>query len=157
MASVIPDVGGGDIAGGDDDNDGGGCAPSLDGVGSFPEVDNWLGSSSYATQEGWQQPEAPLANHRRRLDALWVAGGGAGRSLCEVEEETIVQLLAPIIDAVDGDKNLPIDVEKLPEVADLREVIVVKQEVEEDVGTPGKKKRAAVGRSERLKMLKKEE
>ncbi|KAE8807782.1 hypothetical protein D1007_15942 [Hordeum vulgare] len=53
MASVIPDVGGGDIVGGDDGSDGGGCAPSL-------EVDNWLGSSSYATHEGWQQPEAPL-------------------------------------------------------------------------------------------------
>ncbi|KAI5002940.1 hypothetical protein ZWY2020_027590 [Hordeum vulgare] len=45
MASVIPDVSGDE---------------SSDGVGSFHEVDNWLGSSSYATQEGWQQPEAPL-------------------------------------------------------------------------------------------------
>ncbi|KAE8789186.1 MATE efflux family protein 3, chloroplastic [Hordeum vulgare] len=51
MASVILDVGGGDIVGGDGDNDG---------VGSFHEVDNWLGSSSYTMQEGWQQLEAPL-------------------------------------------------------------------------------------------------
>ncbi|KAE8794867.1 hypothetical protein D1007_30433 [Hordeum vulgare] len=51
MALVIPDVGGGDIVGGDGGNDG---------VGSFHEVDNWLGSSSYTTQEGWQQPEALL-------------------------------------------------------------------------------------------------
>ncbi|KAE8789296.1 hypothetical protein D1007_36547 [Hordeum vulgare] len=51
MASVISDVGGGDIVGGDGGSDG---------VGSFHEVDNWLGSSSYATQEGWQQPGAPL-------------------------------------------------------------------------------------------------
>ncbi|KAE8801382.1 hypothetical protein D1007_23079 [Hordeum vulgare] len=45
MASVIPD-----IVGGDGGNDGV----------RFPEVDNWLGSSSYATQDGSQQPEAPL-------------------------------------------------------------------------------------------------
>ncbi|KAI4975061.1 hypothetical protein ZWY2020_048668 [Hordeum vulgare] len=80
----------------------------------------------------------------------------------EVEEESIVQLLAPVIDTVEGDKNLPIDMEKLPEVTDLPEVIIVKQEVEEDVDAPRKKKRAAekkiaVRRSECLKMLKKEE
>ncbi|KAE8789187.1 MATE efflux family protein 3, chloroplastic [Hordeum vulgare] len=80
----------------------------------------------------------------------------------KVEEEPIVQVLAPIIDVVEGDKNRPIDMEKLPEVADLPEVIVVKQEMEEDVGAPGKKKwdaekKNAVWRSECLKMLKKEE
>ncbi|KAI4984571.1 hypothetical protein ZWY2020_017201 [Hordeum vulgare] len=75
----------------------------------------------------------------------------------EVEEEPIVQLLAPVIDAVEGDKNLPIDVEKLSEVADLLEVVVVKQEVEEYIGAPGKKKSAGVRHSERLKMPKKEE
>ena len=34
---------------------GGGCSggTSLDAVGSFSEVHNWLGSSSYATHEGW--------------------------------------------------------------------------------------------------------
>ncbi|KAE8775729.1 MATE efflux family protein 3, chloroplastic [Hordeum vulgare] len=66
---------------------------------------------------------------------------------------------------MDGDKNLPIDLEKLPEVTDLREAVVMKQEgVEEDVvaAALGKKKMAAgkktvVQRSERLKMLKKEE
>ncbi|KAI5006467.1 hypothetical protein ZWY2020_033710 [Hordeum vulgare] len=51
MASVIPDVGHSDIVGGD---------AGSDGVRSFHEVDNWLGSSSYATQDGSQQPEAPL-------------------------------------------------------------------------------------------------
>ncbi|KAE8802401.1 MATE efflux family protein 3, chloroplastic [Hordeum vulgare] len=44
-------VGGGDIVGGDGGSDG---------VRSFHEVDNWLGSSSYVTQDGSQQPEAPL-------------------------------------------------------------------------------------------------
>ncbi|KAE8774556.1 MATE efflux family protein 3, chloroplastic [Hordeum vulgare] len=81
------------------------------------------------------------------------------------DDETDVQLLAPALDVVEGNKNLPIDMEKLPEVADLPEVVVVKQEVlEEDVvaPAPGKKKRAAgkktaVRLSERLKMLKKEE
>ncbi|KAE8775730.1 Protein FAR1-RELATED SEQUENCE 5 [Hordeum vulgare] len=54
MAPVIPD---GD---GDNDSDGSGGGTSLDGGGSFCEVDNWLGSTSYATQAGLQQPEAPL-------------------------------------------------------------------------------------------------
>ena len=56
MASVIPDGGGGEMGGGD----GGSGGTSLDGVGSFSEVDNWLGSTSYAAQAGLQQPEAPL-------------------------------------------------------------------------------------------------
>ncbi|KAE8786855.1 hypothetical protein D1007_39313 [Hordeum vulgare] len=43
MASMILDVGDGDIVGGDGGSDG---------VRSFHEVDNWLGSSSYATQDG---------------------------------------------------------------------------------------------------------
>ena len=47
MASLIPDGGGGDMGGGA--SDGGGGGTSLDVVGSFSEVDNWLGSSSYAT------------------------------------------------------------------------------------------------------------
>ncbi|KAI5008971.1 hypothetical protein ZWY2020_010019 [Hordeum vulgare] len=162
MASVILDVGGGDIVGGDGDNDG---------VGSFHEVDNWLGSSSYTTQEGWQQLEAPLvqsspapgcsmgcrpdSDSDDEVEELVVLSD-------KVEEETIVQVLAPIIDVVEGDKNRPIDMEKLPEVADLPQVIVVKQEMEEDVGAPGKKKwdaekKNVVWRSECLKMLKKEE
>ncbi|KAI5008824.1 hypothetical protein ZWY2020_009872 [Hordeum vulgare] len=60
MASVIPDEGGDDMGGGDSGSDGGGGGTSLEGGGSFCEVDNWLGSSSYATQAGLQQPEAPL-------------------------------------------------------------------------------------------------
>ena len=69
MASVIPDGGGGDMGGdaggvdggdaGGDDGAGGG--KSLDVVGSFWEVDNWLGTGSYATQAGLKQPEAAVA------------------------------------------------------------------------------------------------
>ncbi|KAE8779641.1 hypothetical protein D1007_47355 [Hordeum vulgare] len=62
MASVIPDVGGGDIVGGAIVGGGdivGGDIVGGDGGGD-DEVDNWLGSSSYATQEGSQQLEAPL-------------------------------------------------------------------------------------------------
>ena len=83
------------------------------------------------------------------------------------DDEPDVQLLAPVLDAVDGQKNNPIDVDKLPEVVDNPELVVVKQEEEgggEDVvePAPAKKKRAAVNnndvrRSLRLKMLKKEE
>ena len=69
---------------------------------------------------------------------------------------------------MEGDRNLPIHVDALPEVADLPDGVVVKQEQdggEEDVLEPApakknKKKRAAVTavrRSHRLKMLKKEE
>ena len=81
------------------------------------------------------------------------------------DDEPELQLLAPVLDAVEGDRNLPIHVDALPEVADLPDGVVVKQEQdggEEDVvePAPGKKKRAAVTavrRSQRLKMLKKEE
>ena len=81
------------------------------------------------------------------------------------DDEPGVQLLAPVLDAVEGDRNLPIHVDALPEVVDLPDGVVVKQEQdggEEDVvePAPGKKKRAAVTavrRSHRLKMLKKEE
>ena len=80
------------------------------------------------------------------------------------DDEPEVQLLAPVLDAVEGDRNLPIHVDALPEF-DLPDGVVVKQEQdggEEDVvePAPGKKKRAAVTavrRSQRLKMLKKEE
>ncbi|KAI4991875.1 hypothetical protein ZWY2020_040261 [Hordeum vulgare] len=89
----------------------------------------------------------------------------------EVEELVVlsddmpdVQLLAPVLNAVEGHKNLPIDVEKPLEVADLPEVVVVKQEVlEEDVVVlaPGKKKRATgkktVVRHSTLEDVKKEE
>jgi hypothetical protein len=54
MSSVIPEGDGGDMGGGD----AGGGGTSLDAVGS---VDNWLGSTSFSTQAGSQQPEAPLA------------------------------------------------------------------------------------------------
>ena len=66
---------------------------------------------------------------------------------------------------MEGDKNLPIDGEKPSEVANLPEVIVVMQEVQVDdvvALAVGKKKRlagkmTAVRRSERLKLLNKEE
>ena len=45
---------------GDSDGDGGGGGTSLDGVGSFSDVNNWLGSTSCATQAALQQPVAPL-------------------------------------------------------------------------------------------------
>ena len=75
MASVIPDGGGGEMGGGD----GGAGGTSLDAVGSFSEVDNWLGSSSYATQAGFQQPEAPLAQSLLALGSS--KGGRYGESL----------------------------------------------------------------------------
>ena len=43
-------------------------------------------------------------------------------------DEPDVQLLAPVLHAVEGQKNSPIDVDKLPEVADNPELVVVKQE-----------------------------
>ena len=61
MASVIPDGGSEDMGGGAGGGDGGGGGTSLDDVGSFSEVDNWLGSSSYAMQARLQQPEAAVA------------------------------------------------------------------------------------------------
>ena len=81
------------------------------------------------------------------------------------DDEPELQMLAPILDAVEGDRNLPIHVDALPEVTDLPDGVVVKQEQdggEEDVlePAPTKKKRAAVTavrRSQRLKMMKKEE
>ena len=42
------------------------------------------------------------------------------------DDEPDVQLLAPVLDAVEGQKNSPIDVDKLPEVADNPELVVVK-------------------------------
>ena len=81
------------------------------------------------------------------------------------DDEPELQMLAPVLDAVEGDRNRPIHVDALPEVDDLPDGVVVKQEQdgsEDDVlePAPGKKKRAAVTavrRSHRLKMLKKEE
>jgi len=81
------------------------------------------------------------------------------------DDEPELQMLAPVLDAVEGDRNRPIHVDALPEVDDLPDGVVVKEEQdggEDDVLEPasGKKKRAAVTavrRSHRLKMLKKEE
>ncbi|KAI4975062.1 hypothetical protein ZWY2020_048669 [Hordeum vulgare] len=85
MALVIPDVGGGDIGGGDDGSDDDDCAPSLEGVGSFPEVDKWLGSSSYATQAGWQQLGAPL------IQSSSASGCSMGCSVKEVVKKSELQ------------------------------------------------------------------
>ena len=83
------------------------------------------------------------------------------------DDDPELQMLAPVLDAVEGDRNRPIHMDALPEVADLPEVVIVKQEEDgggEDVvePAPGKKKRAAVKmttvhRSQCLKMLKKED
>ncbi|KAE8810592.1 hypothetical protein D1007_12812 [Hordeum vulgare] len=77
MASAIPDGGGGDMCGGEGGNHGGGGGTSLDGVGSFSEVDNWFGSSNYATQAGLQQSEAPL------IQSSSVLGCSMGCSLAD--------------------------------------------------------------------------
>ena len=85
MSSLIPagggagcgDVGGGGAGGGDVGGGGaGGGDTSLEAVASpapppmaSGSVDNWLGSTSFSTQAGSQQPEAPLPSHRQ-----WVAG-----------------------------------------------------------------------------------
>jgi hypothetical protein len=84
------------------------------------------------------------------------------------DEPDDVQMVAPAVDANEGGKNLPIDVEALPDVPDVPHIIVVKQEDQEEVraheeGEGQKKKRAAakkrhvageVRRSERMKLLK---
>ena len=67
MSSLIPEgggAGGGDIGGGD----AGGVDTSLDAAASpapppmaSGSVDNWLGGTSFSTQAGSQQPEAPLS------------------------------------------------------------------------------------------------
>ena len=67
MSSLIPEgggAGGGDVGGGD----AGGGDTSLDAAASpapppmaSGSVDNWLGSTSFSTQAGSQQPEAPLS------------------------------------------------------------------------------------------------
>ena len=66
MSSLIPEgggAGGGDVGGSD-----AGGKTSLDAAASpapppmaSGSVDNWLGSTSFSTQAGSQQPEAPLS------------------------------------------------------------------------------------------------
>ena len=49
------------------------------------------------------------------------------------DEPNEVQMVAPAVDAKEGDKNLPIIVEVLPDVPDVPHVIVVKKEDQEEV------------------------
>ena len=65
MSSLIPEGGG---AGGGDVGGAGGVDTSLDAAASpapppmaSGSVDNWLGSTSFSTQAGSQQPEASLS------------------------------------------------------------------------------------------------
>ncbi|KAE8804140.1 MATE efflux family protein 3, chloroplastic [Hordeum vulgare] len=91
MASVISDGGGGDMGGGDGDSDDGDGGTSLDGVGSFSEVDNWLGSTSYAMQAGLQQPEVPLVQSSPTPGCFMGCSEGYGESdyMYYVKEEGI--------------------------------------------------------------------
>ncbi|KAE8773692.1 hypothetical protein D1007_54033 [Hordeum vulgare] len=86
MASVIPDGGGGDSG-----SDGSGGGTSLNGGGSFCEVDNWLGSTSYSTQAGLQQPEAPLVQSSPTHGCSMGCSEGYGESdyMYYVKEEEI--------------------------------------------------------------------
>ena len=91
--------------------------------------------------------------------ALYASSGDEEVSvvvLSDDEEEDEIQMMAPVHNANEGDRDLPIDVEVLPDVTDI-----VKQEVmdeaEEEKEKPEKtKKRPFAGevrRSERLKHL----
>ena len=62
------------------------------------------------------------------------------------DDEPELQMLAPVLDAVEGDRNLPIHVDALPEV-DLPDGVVVKQEQdggEEDVVEPAPDRKRVV-------------
>ncbi|KAE8773693.1 MATE efflux family protein 3, chloroplastic [Hordeum vulgare] len=113
----------------------------------------------------WAMCEAEGSPNPRQRAHWWMYRSSTTPPAGEDHVRVTCAAAGAVLDEVEGHKNLPIDVEKLPEVADLPEAVVVKQEVlEEDVvePAPGKKKRAAgkktpVRRSERVKMLKKEE
>ncbi|KAE8799077.1 hypothetical protein D1007_25623 [Hordeum vulgare] len=49
------------------------------------------------------------------------------------EEEAEVEMVGPVVFAVEGEKEIPIDVEKLPDVGDMEEVgITVKKELQDE-------------------------
>ncbi|KAE8815924.1 hypothetical protein D1007_06458 [Hordeum vulgare] len=53
--------------------------------------------------------------------------------LSDDEEEAEVEMVGPVVAAVEGDKEIPIDVEKLLDVGDLEEVgVTVKKELQDE-------------------------
>ncbi|KAI5009010.1 hypothetical protein ZWY2020_010058 [Hordeum vulgare] len=83
--------------------------------------------------------------------------------LSDDEEEAAVEMVGPMVAAVEGDKEIPIDVEKLPDVGYLEEVgVTVKKEVQDEEELLSEKKckkrkkspiPVKVRHSERLKKL----
>ena len=78
----------------------------------------------------------------------------------EEEEENEIQMLAPVHNAREGDRDLPIDVEVLPDVPDIVKQELVEEEPKQDAAAEpariGKNRSSPVEvrRSERLKRLK---
>ncbi|KAI4986461.1 hypothetical protein ZWY2020_019091 [Hordeum vulgare] len=79
------------------------------------------------------------------------------------EEEAEVEMVGPVVAAIEGDKEIPIDVEKLQDVGDLEEVgVTVKKELQDEEELLSEKKSknrkkspipVKVRRSERLKKM----
>ena len=78
----------------------------------------------------------------------------------EEEEEDEIQMVAPVHNGREGDRDLPIDVEVLPDVPDIVKQELVEEEPKQDAAAEpariGKKRSCPVEvrRSERLKRLK---
>ena len=78
----------------------------------------------------------------------------------EEAEEDEIQMVAPVHNAREGDRDLPIDVEVLPDVPDIVKKELVEEEPKQDAAAEpariGKKRSSPVEvrRSERLKRLK---
>ncbi|KAI4988186.1 hypothetical protein ZWY2020_029816 [Hordeum vulgare] len=84
--------------------------------------------------------------------------------LSDDEAEAEVEMVGSVVATVEGDKEIPIDVEQLSDIADLEEAVVVKKEVQneeellEAEKCKRKKKRpihVKARRSQRLKTLNK--
>ncbi|KAI4989363.1 hypothetical protein ZWY2020_036680 [Hordeum vulgare] len=79
--------------------------------------------------------------------------------LSDDEEEVEVEMVGAVVAAVEGDKEIPIDVEKLPDVGDLEAVgVTVKKELQDEDEELLEKKckipiPVIVRRSERLKKM----
>ncbi|KAI4993152.1 hypothetical protein ZWY2020_007465 [Hordeum vulgare] len=77
--------------------------------------------------------------------------------LSDDEEEAEVEMAGSVVAAVEGDKDIPIDVEKLPDVQEA--ALTVKDEVQDDDELLSDRKKrpipVKVRRSERLKKMKK--
>ncbi|KAI5020335.1 hypothetical protein ZWY2020_045223 [Hordeum vulgare] len=77
--------------------------------------------------------------------------------LFDDEEEVEVEMVGAVVAAVEGDKEIPIDVEKLPDVRDL-EALRVKKELQDEEEELSQKKckipiPVKVRRSERVKKM----